>query len=283
MKIQVLVCPSCNGAIKYDESLGKTVQCEHCNNTIIVDDGVKRSHIEIDTNINKTSRKYIIDEAKVAELKNQRLLICAIVVLLIFSLIASYYFYNRNNTSDSVITLNESESLYARFQDAIVLTAQEQALLIVYEQEMSTDTTITQEGWIKWSIFQKNQPVTFYGTAQYTVDLSRMKKEDIVFDEAKNMLTVKVLKPELHDVVFNSDKTAFGDSKNGWLAFGDIKMSAEQSNAVEKEAITKLKEKANEENNLSKARSSGKTVLEDVFKMAVGNIDDSTKLQVEFF
>lgn len=170
----------------------------------------------------------------------------------------------------------------ADFQEAIVGKATQKALFIVDEQELSVESTITQAGLFGWGALEKNQAVIYAGTAQYTVDLSKLSSKDIKVDDESHTITVEVPAVELHEVAFNPDKTIIGDSSNGLLAFGKVKLDMEQQQAVETEAKAKLEAKAKEEVCFNKAREYAKYSLRDFFETTIESVTNSYKVKVNF-
>ena len=168
------------------------------------------------------------------------------------------------------------------FADVIVGSSARQALLIVDEQELSAPTVVTQAGLFKLGIFSKNQSVIYNGTAQYTVDVSRITSDRIEVDAASHTITITVPYPELHAVIFDPANTVVGDTEKGLLAFGDIKMTVEESKTVEAEAVARLTEKANDEKCLAKAVDYGRYVLRDFYETAIEAITKSYKVKIIF-
>lgn len=170
----------------------------------------------------------------------------------------------------------------ADFEDAILGTASKKALLIVDEQELSVPSVITQTGLFNLGVFTKNQSVTYYGIGQYTVNLETITKDSISVDEESNTVIVKVPHPELHNVIFDTKKTVFGSSEKGLLAFGEIKLTVEEQNKVEQEAVKKLEERALESDCVEKANKYAMYVLRDFFEVAIGEVTETYKIKIEF-
>lgn len=170
----------------------------------------------------------------------------------------------------------------ADFEEVIVGAAEKKALLIVDEQELSVVSDITQAGFLNWNIFSKNQSVTFYGTGQYTVDLSDIKSSDISVDDDAHTITVKIPHVELHAVVLDPNKTVFGDTDKGLLAFGDIKLTAEQNNQIIAEGEAKLWDRGLESDLMDKADSFAKYVLRDFFETFTDEVSNTYKVKIEF-
>lgn len=151
------------------------------------------------------------------------------------------------------------------FEEAVLGTAKKEALLVVDEQEISVVTTTTKAGLFNLGVFSKNQSVTFVGMSQYAVDLKKLTKENISVDNESHTVTVKVPHAEFHLVKIDHNKTIFADTEKGLLAFGDIKMTQEESNEIEKEATARLEDKAKELEPMKKADQYALYVLRDLW------------------
>ena len=168
------------------------------------------------------------------------------------------------------------------FEQAVLGTAKKEALLVVDKQEMSVVTTTTKTGLFNLGIFSKNQTVTFVGIAEYIVDLNKLAKSNIIVDNGTRTVTVKVPHAQFDHVTIDSDKTVFSDTEKGLLAFGEIKMTQEDSNTIISEATTKLEEKAKESEPMLKADQYALYVLRDLFETSISSITNSYKVKIEF-
>ena len=215
------------------------------------------------------------------------------VVLIIAILLGGYNWYRQYKRDTSILKSVEGYDLTVNnngilgytavdFADVVIGSSQRQALLIVDEQELSVPSVIAQAGLFKLGIFSKNQSVVYNGTAQYTVDLSKITSDKITVDAPNHTITVTVPYPQLHAVIFNPSNTVFGDTEKGLLAFGEIKMTGEEFSAIEAEAITKLQEKANDPAILKKAEDYGRYVLRDFYETAIEAITKSYKVKIVF-
>ena len=66
------------------------------------------------------------------------------------------------------------------------------------------------------------------------------------------------------------------------MAFGEIKMSQEDSNKISAEAKAKLEEKAKEKQPMEKADKYAMYVLRDLFEAAINDVTNSYKIKIEF-
>ena len=168
------------------------------------------------------------------------------------------------------------------FENAVLGAAKKEALLVVDEQEISVVSTTTKAGLFNLGVFSKNQSVTFVGMSQYAVDLKKLTKENISVDNESHTVNVKVPHAEFHLVKIDHDKTIFADTEKGLLAFGDIKMTQEENNEIEKEATARLEEKAKEPEPMKRADQYALYVLRDLFETSINSVTNSYKVKVEF-
>lgn len=131
----------------------------------------------------------------------------------------------------------------ADFQNAVLGGASEHQELIVFEQELSVPTTITKAGLGNLAIFSKMKSVTYYGRGVYTVDLSRMDSEHIRVDEKAMTVTIVIPHTVLQYVNAELDKTEFEETDKGLLAFGEIKLTPEETKLLETTVMDTMREK----------------------------------------
>ncbi len=166
------------------------------------------------------------------------------------------------------------------FEDAVLGASQREVLLIVDEQEVSVPTVITQAGLFNWNITSKTLNETIYGTGQYTVDLSQIGRDDIIFDEDLFTVVIHIPYPELNSVVFNPEKTVIGDTNRGWLAFGEISLKPEEVNEFEKSAIIKLTARLNEDDCFETAVRFARLSAYELYQPVVSAVSPAYKVSI---
>ncbi|MEE3486498.1 MAG: DUF4230 domain-containing protein [Bulleidia sp.] len=166
------------------------------------------------------------------------------------------------------------------FQDAVLGKSQQETKLIVEEQEASVPATITNTGFLNLNITTKTQNVTIYGTGEYTIDLSKITADDVTLNEDTYTVTIAVPYPELNNVIFNSDKTVIGDTERGWLAFGDIKMTAEETQQFELEAQQKLTDALSEQACYDEAVRFAKLSAYEVYQPVISAVSPAYKVTI---
>lgn len=145
------------------------------------------------------------------------------------------------------------------FSEAILGNIKREKELTVYTANISDVVTNTKTGLGNFKIFTKSQLITFNGTATYTVDLENLTDDSFVLDTEKKTLTVKIPHAKREKINIPSDEMEFGDVERGWLAFGDIKMTAEEFSEVETMAKGRMEQKL-------EALNEGKTADEFAIK-----------------
>lgn len=135
----------------------------------------------------------------------------------------------------------------ADFEDAILGDQDKLKKLEVLQQKVSDVTTVTETGLFNWSALTKTKLITYHGTAIYTVDLSRLRKTDIVFDEEEKMITIKIPHAVLEPINIPEDEIQFGDTTGGLLAFGDLEITPEQAAKIQAGARQKMIQKLEED------------------------------------
>ena len=170
----------------------------------------------------------------------------------------------------------------ADFEEAILGEATRRKLLIVEEQEVYVNTTITETGLFNLGVFNKAQALTIHGTGQYTVDLTEISKGDISLDEETYELTIRIPHAQLHRVSFDPSKTEVGDTDKGWLAFGEIKLNAEQQKNFEVEATEKLTEKLTDPARFREADRFARLSAYETYQPIIRTVSPAYKVVIEF-
>ena len=133
------------------------------------------------------------------------------------------------NSHDLVLENNGVRGYTAAdFAEAVLGKTSQQRKLEVYTAEVSDAATLTETGFANLSFLSKSQLITYHGTATYTVDLSNLNENSVIFDETHKTITLLIPHAQCEPINIPSDRIEFGDLEKGWLAFGDIKLSPEE-------------------------------------------------------
>lgn len=170
----------------------------------------------------------------------------------------------------------------ADFQEAILGETKQQKKLEVYTAEISDAATLIDTGLANLSVFSKSQLITYHGSVVYTVDLSKLRTEDISLDEESHVITLKIPHSERGEVTVLPEEIEFGDVDKGLLAFGDIKASPEDVHKVQEQAIEKMKEKLTELNQDEEADRFAKLSVWEVYQPIVKSVAKDYSLEVVF-
>ena len=127
-----------------------------------------------------------------------------------------------------------------------------------------------------------NQVITYNGYVVYTVDLSKLSKSDIVFNEEEKTITLKIPHAEQEEINIPEDRIQFSDPEKGLLAFGDIKATPEQIMKVQAEARQKMQEKLDAGNVLATADRFAKLSVWEMYSPIIKGVAKDYSLEVEF-
>lgn len=149
--------------------------------------------------------------------------------------------------------------------------------LIVYEQDIEASMDIT-DMFLNIEWFKKKQTVHLQATAEYIVDLSRIRNQDVTIDRAEKKITVVIPRAELKTVNIDFTKTTFDDIERNIFGWGDIKLTPEQQNEVEKDLQEALFAEASGSPYLASADLSAMRQVEAVYRKILKNLDSSVEI-----
>jgi hypothetical protein len=168
------------------------------------------------------------------------------------------------------------------FEEAVLEAASEHSELIVMEQPLSIPTTITKSGLGNLAIFSKVKDVTYYGTGVYTVDLSKIDAKHIRTDIFNRTVSILIPHAVLQYVNPDLSRTEFQDTEKGWLAFGDIKLTAEESNELEKSVMSAMEERLNQDDLLIQADEFAVLKTWEIFQPIIASVSPEYTVEMEF-
>ena len=170
----------------------------------------------------------------------------------------------------------------ADFQEAVLGGASEHQELIVMEQPLSISTTITRAGLGNLPIFSKMQDLTYYGTGVYTADLSHLDADHIQVDENTCTVTIRIPHAVLQYVNPELSKTEFEDTEHGLLAFGDIRLSAEETSRLEQSVYDAMRQRLDSKDLYEEADRFAKLKTWEIFQPSVSAVSPLFKVEMEF-
>lgn len=151
--------------------------------------------------------------------------------------------------------------------------------LIVYEQDIEASMDIT-DMFLDIDWFRKKQTVHLIATAEYIVDLSKITDKDITVDRNDRRITIVIPRAELKNVNIDYSKTTFDDIERNIFGWGDIKLTPEQQNEVEKDLHDALLAEASETPYLVSADMAGMRQVESIYKKVLSNLKNGVEVVV---
>ena len=168
------------------------------------------------------------------------------------------------------------------FEDVILGDSEKLKKLEVFRQEVSDATTTTDTGLFNLSVFTKNQVITYYGEAVYTVDLASLRKSDISYDDEQRIVTLKIPHAKQEEINIPEEKIQFGTTTGGLLAFGEITLTPEETYKIQAGAREKMQELLDEQNTLETADRFAKLAVWELFSPIIKSVGRGISLEVEF-
>lgn len=220
-----------------------------------------------------------------------------ICILLLIGIISVLIWNNSNNIfrsnepyHDGIEQLDldsiylKSSGVQVDFSEVIVGKEKESRKLIVYEQEATVSIQLTDSlikkldfDWLK-----KTQKVSYTGKGYFVVDLDKLTVKDIMVDESKKLVTIKIGHAYLQAIEINPEDIVIDEVKESLLARGDIKLTVADYNVIEKELKEKLETKFNNASNAQKADDIALKMVKNVYEPIVKAIDSEYSVYVEF-
>ena len=168
------------------------------------------------------------------------------------------------------------------FVDVVLDEAGEHSEFIMMVQPLSVNTTITKSGLANLPIFSKVKNVTYYGTGVYTVDLSKINSRNIRVDEENHVVNILIPHAVLQYVNPDLEKTEFQDTERGWLAFGEIRLTAEESNELEKDVLSTMEERLSTDDLLIQADEFAILKTWEIFQPVISAVSNEYSVEIEF-
>ena len=221
------------------------------------------------------------------------IIVCIVLVVAIITVIIG----NKDNLGknkqpyDDGIERIDLDSIYlgnsdvqVDFSEVIVVSEKESRKLIVYEEETTVSTQLTDRVWrildTDWS--KKTQDVSYTGKGYFVVDLDKLTKDDIAEDRKKKVVTIKIDHSYLEAIEIDPDKIMIDEVKESLFAKGDIKLTVTDYNAIEKDLKVRMEEKFNSAENAQKADDIALKMVKEVYEPVIKAIDSRFDVQVEF-
>lgn len=215
-------------------------------------------------------------------IKKRTLIIIIIVVSLIlgFGLCYKYFIISRTNSLPGMTKSIEKMSRRAITSEAIINKIREKTDLITMEVDLS-DKVVLDDSWGNFDIFKKITYINFCGKGIYTVDLSKLKGENVTIESKINTITISVPKPEIKSINIEEEKTTYEMDK-GVFRFGDIKLTPAENQILTKKVKERMEEKLKEPDMLTKALGNTEKSIKELVKATLDNKSSDYTIIVYF-
>ncbi|MCR5196180.1 MAG: DUF4230 domain-containing protein [Pseudobutyrivibrio sp.] len=170
------------------------------------------------------------------------------------------------------------------FSDVILSKANETRKLVVYEQEGTVkvnveDRVIEQ---LDIDLLKKNQAITYSATGHFVVDLDELKAANLIDDPEAGTLTIRINHPHLDSIDIDPNDVKIGAKEGGFLALGELKLSLQDYNEIEKELHKRLNDKFNTSANGQKADDLALAAVYKIYQPIVNAVNPNYTLKIEF-
>ena len=169
----------------------------------------------------------------------------------------------------------------AEIGDAILGEARQKQELVVWEQDVQVDSEISQ-ALANLAVFSKTKTVRSFGTGVYTVDMGQIDESSIAVDEQARTVTMSIPHAQLQYITKDLEKTEFEDTQHAIFGFGDVKLTQEQQNLLERSIEDAMRVELESDACFQDADKAALLVVYDVYQPLVAQIDNTYMLEVKF-
>ena len=166
------------------------------------------------------------------------------------------------------------------FQEAILGESRERSALIVWEQDVEVRSEIS-SAFGNFDFLKKSKVIHTFGTGKYTVELGGIDNEHITVDETLKTVTITIPHSVLDSVSIDPNNTTFEETEHNLpIKLGDIKMTQEQQNELDKSIDGVLREKLNIAEHFAKADDVAIYNIQEIFQPLVTAVSDQYEVVV---
>lgn len=213
-------------------------------------------------------------------IKKRTIILIAISLILGFTICYKYFVKSRIKSLPGMAKNIENMSRKAITSEAIVNKIHEKKDLITMEVDLS-DRVVLDDSWGNFDIFKKVTYIDFCGKGIYTIDLSKLKGENITIQPNVKTIYISVPKPEIKSVNIDEEKTIY-ETEKGAFRFGEIKLSPPENQIITKKVKERMKEKLMEPDMLNKALANTEKSVKDLIGSVVDNKGSNYNIIVYF-
>lgn len=213
--------------------------------------------------------------------------LAATVIAIVFIVI--YGIFHKNVPVTAEIPQPYEEDVYilnersvAEFQPVIMEKFNEESELVVYSVEAAESLDLKKIGLFDWSILNKTQSLTYKGTAGFYVDLSSIGENNIRLDNEQKTVIIEIPHTKPAPIEIDPGQFEAGETEKGFLAFGDLKFTAQEYNDLEKEVQNRIYQAVYTESNFEEADNRAVAEMKKIYEPLVKTIDDDYVVEIEF-
>lgn len=219
---------------------------------------------------------------------------CIILLIAICTTFVWGYFYKKNlaeEAYDDGITQIDLDTIYLNgsgvqidFYDVIIGKHEEVRKLIVSTQEATVSTKLTDRliEILDVGFLKKTQNVSYTGKGYFVVDLDSLTRDDVVLDKNNKTVTILIEHAYLQAVEIDPEKVVIDEVKEGLLAWGDIKLTVSDYNAIEKELRNRMVAEFDTARNAQEADDNALRMVKEIYEPVVKAVDAAYEVRVEF-
>lgn len=192
-------------------------------------------------------------------------------------------------TSEELANIEELEfadapKVKAKFSDVILGPKQEVRKLVVLERAATVETELTKKmiEILDIPAFEKSQKVSYTGLGRYLVNLDDLEESSVVDDEENKILTIKIGHAYLESVEIDPYKIKADEVEEGFFARGNIKLSVEDYNTIEKTIKSKMEEKLKTAQLGQEADEVALKMVKEIYEPVIKAIDEEYEVRIEF-
>ncbi len=177
---------------------------------------------------------------------------------------------------DSGVTVDFSEVLLGKQYET------RQLIVTTQQATVSTELSDSLIDKLDFDFLKKSQKVSYTGEGYFVVDLDKLTKDCIIDDKEKKILTIKIPHAYLKDIVIDPNKIIVFAVKESLFARGNIEMSMGDYKEIEKELVSRMREKFNTTEQGQLADTTALRMVQAVYEPVVKAIDKEYSVVVEF-
>ncbi len=167
----------------------------------------------------------------------------------------------------------------------VVLSSQGETRELIVSTQKATESVLLEDWVIKQldlDILKKHQTVSYTSTGYFVVNLAAITEDDIIVDDEKKHITIRIEHARLRDIVIDPEQVTFGDVQEGFFNRGALSMTVEAYNKIEQKLKSKLEAAFNAGDNLQRADDIALRMVKEVFEPVIKAVDRRYELTIVF-